>query len=57
MITYVLIFYMSIGYAQVQHGGPATIDGFSSQATCEAEVVNMKKRDKVDFAYCIKVVK
>lgn len=57
MSTWVLIFYMSVGFGNGVHGGPATIEGFTSQQTCNAEIVKMNSRKHVDFAYCIEVIK
>jgi len=48
---------LGISYTANVTGGPATIEGFTSKATCEAEVVKMKDREKVKFAYCIQVTK
>ena len=57
MSTWVLIFYMSTGFGTTSHGGPATIDGFSSYESCMAAGEAISKVDKYDWHKCVEVKK
>lgn len=57
MTVWVLVFYMSIGFGSGATGGPATIDGFTSQARCEESLLAVSRLPKYDFGYCLAVTK
>lgn len=53
-----LIFMVSYSFGQFQYGGPATIQGFSSEKECvyAAMVVTQQlPKDKIDWTRCVKV--
>lgn len=57
MTTWVLLFFISHGFAQAATGGPAVIDGFTSEAKCQVVLKQIEQRRGFDYAVCMKVEK
>lgn len=58
MSTWVLIFYMSTSsFTSFATGGPAVIDGFTSQEKCAAMKSVIDKHQKTDWSLCVEVKK
>lgn len=51
-MTWILIFYLSSGFGNTATGGPAVIEGFTSEAKCNAAIQVINKTPKFDFGYC-----
>lgn len=53
-----LIFYVSVGLGTASHGGPATIENFTTQATCETAGKQIKiDIPQTDWYKCVRYVK
>ena len=48
---------MSSGFGSAIHGGPITIDGFTSEEKCLVAAKAAEKIPKFDWAHCMKVTK
>jgi hypothetical protein len=58
MTTWVLVLYLSTGFAQSATGGPLTIDGFSSAELCRSANEQFSKElKKYDWGQCLEVKK
>jgi hypothetical protein len=50
-----LIFYVSVGFGNASHGGPAVIDNFASLEKCELAGLALKREiKKTDWVKCVK---
>jgi hypothetical protein len=57
-MTWILVIYLSTGIADIATGGPAVIEGFSSQQTCEAANQQISKTlKKYDWGQCLPIIK
>jgi len=57
MITWTLVFYISHGFGLGATGGPAVIDGFTSEEKCLAAKAQVEKLKGFDYAYCLRIEK
>lgn len=57
MTVWILIFYMSSGVSSIATGGPAVIDGFTSQEACMDAGNKISKVKKYDWHECLEVKK
>lgn len=58
MTTWVLIVYMStVPFSSLATGGPAVIDGFTSESACEIAGEKMSGIKKYDWHVCVEMKK
>jgi hypothetical protein len=56
-MTWVLIFYMSVGFGTASTGGPAVIDGFTTEQNCKSALAKISNHKRFDWGYCESMVK